>query len=57
MIWYVLTHLAGKPSPSKLLHLRGCSHTFWRKQQGTLREATNHELRLMDRCPDCLKRA
>jgi hypothetical protein len=53
--WHVLTALAGKPSRSRILHLPGCSHTYWRGQPGVLRPATAAE-QTWPKCRDCLRR-
>jgi hypothetical protein len=56
-IKYVAVEVAGKPSPSKLLHREDCSHlrdVDW--PEPVLREATNEERRSRRKCQSCLER-
>jgi hypothetical protein len=54
-IKYVAVEVAGKPSPSKLLHREDCGHlrdAAW--PEPVLRAATDGELRSRRKCRSCL---
>jgi hypothetical protein len=56
-ICFVAVEVAGKPSPSKLLHRDDCPHLRWVDwPEPVLREATDEELRFRRRCQTCLAR-
>ena len=58
-VWHVLTGFPNNASSgTTVLHLQGCSHTYWRGIPGHLMPATPAQLASPDyrKCRDCLNR-